>query len=116
MQRSQSHAEESADGSIPLSPLPNVHYAHPGGEDRHNHDHVSGNLHTQHVDIGHFDPVAVNELRRSMSRASQHQEPKRPTTGSTSSGGSTLAGNRDHDKEERFDFEKTIRGMIQRCF
>ncbi len=80
-----------------------------------------------HVDIGHFDPQGVEQLRRTLSRQSQaHAEELRRTrtnrtidekkarapSPSASSDESTLAGPIDG---AGFDFEKALRGVIKKC-
>ncbi|OJT05939.1 Brefeldin A resistance protein [Trametes pubescens] len=79
-----------------------------------------------HVDIGHFDPQGVEQLRRTLSRQSQaHAEELRRTrtnrtidekkarapSPSASSDESTLAGPIDG---AGFDFEKALRGVIKK--
>jgi ATP-binding cassette, subfamily G (WHITE), member 2, SNQ2 len=61
------------------------------------------------VDIGHFDPQGVDELRRSLSRASNRQD---DYTGKTTISRSdlTLAV-----EDEPFDFEKYLRDAVKKC-
>lgn len=72
----------------------------------------------RHVDIGHFDPSGVNELRRAMSRASGVSSGRRadaqsvsrqPTRSDATSDEGTLTPG-----DGPFDFEKTLKTVMRR--
>lgn len=64
------------------------------------------------VDINHFDPEGVDQLRRTLSNRSHYvsesgDKQARPT--SAKSDADTVTA------EDAFDFEKVLRGLMQRC-
>ena len=75
-----------------------------------------------HVDIGHFDPEGVMQLRRTLSRQSEQQHPHSPHIAhpptKDEQGRSTRSVSTDTtlaSDASPFDFEKTLRHVIKRC-
>ena len=73
-------------------------------------DSTTASLHkskgTTHVDIGHFNPEGVDELRRTMSQVSRPDSHARRSYASED----TLKPG-----DGPFDFEKTLRRAIRKC-